>query len=142
MPLNLTAAERIDRRTVSSGDCILWTGCTTPNGYGSITYDTKRYGAHVFIWRHSGRTIPNGLQLDHLCRNRRCVNPEHLELVTAQENVLRGVGITAQNARKTHCKSGHEFTEDNTYHRPDSPHQRACKVCRLLQKIRYKARLK
>lgn len=70
--------------------------------------------------------IPNGLELDHLCRNRGCVNPLHLEPVTHQENVRRGVGPTAINARKTRCIHGHEFTPENTIVRSDG---RACRPC-------------
>lgn len=62
----------------------------------------------------TGRPIPKGMHIDHLCRNRGCVNPDHLEVVTPRENVVRGEGPAARNARKTHCNSGHEFTPENT----------------------------
>jgi hypothetical protein len=67
------------------------------------------------------------MHLDHLCRNTRCVNPDHLEPVTLAENVLRGVSSPAMNARKTHCDSGHEFTPANTYISPRS--ERKCRAC-------------
>lgn len=71
------------------------------------------------------------LELDHLCRNRRCCRPDHLEPVTHKENVLRGMAPSAINARKTHCKRGHEFTAENIYPSPDGV--RRCRECRRLR---------
>jgi hypothetical protein len=75
--------------------------------------------------------IPEGLTIDHLCRNRGCVNPAHLEAVTNRTNLLRGDGIAALNARKTHCKRGHEFTPENTYVWREGT--RACRACHTAQ---------
>jgi hypothetical protein len=74
--------------------------------------------------------IPDGLQIDHLCRQRACCNPDHLEAVTCRVNLLRGDTITAREAATTHCPQGHEYTEANTYRRPDNPIKRDCKICR------------
>lgn len=71
--------------------------------------------------------IPEGMDLDHTCRNRGCVNPEHLEPVTTQVNTLRGIGPTAENARKTHCKHGHPLEGDNLYVDPEG--KRKCRAC-------------
>lgn len=112
--------------------CWNWRGSVN-DGYAifSVQCDRKtkwkRYRAHRFIYELMRGPVPLGLVLDHLCRNRACVNPEHLEVVPNKVNVLRGVGLTAQNARKTHCKNGHEFTPANT--RFIRPRGRGCKTC-------------
>lgn len=104
--------------------CWQWTGNVAPNGYGRI--GNRLYCAHRYAYALLVGTIPDGKQLDHLCRNRSCVNPAHLEVVTRRENILRGVGITAQLARQTHCKRGHLFSAENTYLYRGS---RSCMAC-------------
>jgi hypothetical protein len=88
----------VDRR-----GCWIWTGKTTPNGYGSIWRSDKqrRQVAHRFYWESLVGPIPASLEADHLCRQRLCVNPAHLEMVTRRENQIRGTGFVAHNARKT-----------------------------------------
>jgi hypothetical protein len=76
------------------------------------------------------------LVLDHLCRNRRCVNPEHLEIVTSVENVMRGEGFGPKNAAKTHCDKGHEFTPENTYIRTRAQGGRECRACIRIKSAR------
>jgi hypothetical protein len=83
--------------------------------------------AHRFVYEQLGGLIPPGLQLDHRCRLRACVNPAHLEPVTARENLLRGATVTAANAAKTHCHAGHVFDDENTYRRGE---WRYCRPCR------------
>jgi hypothetical protein len=85
--------------------------------------------------------IPNGLHIDHLCRNRGCVNPVHLEPVTQQENMLRGYAPSAVSHRANRCHRGHEFTPENTYikHRPNGRIKRDCKECaRMRDRVRNK----
>src|SRR5687767_12328790 len=96
-------AQRIDRTPT----CWLWTGYVAPHGYGRVRYQGKQYGVHRLMYALLVGPIPEGLQLDHLCRVRHCCRPEHLEPVTGRENVLRGVTLPAANARKTRCPQGH-----------------------------------
>lgn len=111
-----------------SGDCWLWTAAIANTGYGVTTYERKYALAHRVSYILSRGPIPEGLQLDHLCRVRACVNPAHLEPVTIRENLMRGHTLAAENAAKTHCKRGHEFNEANTYVQSDGKN-RGCRAC-------------
>lgn len=101
--------------------CWLWFGATTGNsgkrhrgGYGRFRIGNKTIGAHIFSYQQKYGKVPDGLELDHKCKLRICVNPEHLEPVTRQENVRRG-DAGKHLATKTHCPNGHPRTEDNLY---------------------------
>lgn len=89
--------------------CWQWTAGSYADGYGGFHLDGRYIGAHRAAWFLLVGDVPDGLVLDHLCRNRRCVNPEHLEPVTSTENTARGVGVAAMNARKTHGPCGHPY---------------------------------
>lgn len=93
-------------------DCVEYIGARS-NGYGGFRYK-KINTAHRFSYLMFVGDIPKGLVIDHICRNRACCNPEHLRVVTHQENILCGNGATAKHAKKTHCIHGHEFTKNNT----------------------------
>lgn len=120
--------------------CWKWTGsCHPDNEYGRfwISAHASRQAHRLgFLW--SGRDVPDDLVLDHLCRNRWCVNPDHLEPVTLVENVMRGESIWAQNARKTHCLRGHEFTAENTWISKNN--ERHCRECSRIRKREARAR--
>jgi len=90
--------------------CWEWTSWRIKNGYGRIQLKDGPKLAHRVVYELLVGRVPPGLTLDHLCRNRLCVNPEHLQPVTMRENVLRGVGPTAINARKVNCIHGHKIT--------------------------------
>ena len=115
------------------GPCWVWTGGLFDNGYGQFIIMQGRRGspkgAHRQAWELLRGPVPDGLHLDHLCRNHPCVNPDHLEPVTNAENNRRGVSPSAINDRKTYCDYDHEFTEENTYRPPKRPHTRQCRKC-------------
>lgn len=112
-------------------ECRLWLGRITNHGYGFWCVDGVVFSTHRLAYELAIGPIPTGLTIDHLCRNRACCNPHHLEPVTNRENVMRGAGFGAINARKTHCSRGHEYTPENTYRRPDGPGWRKCRTCEL-----------
>lgn len=109
------------------GPCWLWTGSTNSHGYGLIKVNGRSLLAHRATYELMHGPIQPSVEPDHLCRVRSCVRPDHLELLTHRENVLRGMGPTAQHARQTHCLRGHPFSETNTYLWRTSRHCRACK---------------
>lgn len=100
---------------INTNDCWLYAGLINTDGYGIIyVKDNDKYlklRVHRIMYEAYKGEIPQGLILDHLCRVRSCINPNHLETVTDKVNVLRGVGMGALNAKKTHCKQGHSYED-------------------------------
>lgn len=126
--------------------CWIWIGGLANSDYGRLVFNNKRYLAHRFVYEYLiGKEIPKGLVSDHLCRNRKCVNPYHLEFVTQKENVNRGLTgkINHHNKVKTHCKYGHPFDEKNTYiYKNGGRHCRKCDaIYQLLKRKKQKVAL-
>lgn len=123
--------DRFMSKVVWNGDeaeCWDWQAAKTASGYGkfSTSHDSWALAHRVSHEMFEGE-IPAGLTIDHLCRNRGCVNPAHLEAVTIGENVLRGTAPAALHAKKTHCPAGHPYDEANTYRARNG--QRVCRAC-------------
>ena len=114
--------------------CWIWQGKVTAHGYGQVNYRAttgKQYQtpAHRMAYIIFVGDIPNGLTIDHLCRNRTCWRPSHLEAVTYQENVLRGDGVAAKNASKMYCRKGHELGASNVQQADAARGWRTCREC-------------
>lgn len=146
------AVMRIWAKVVQDGNgCWTFTGALSHAGYGQI--GTGRRGeparnrhTHRVMYEEVFGPVPDGLDLDHLCRNRACCNPWHLEPVSTRVNVLRGVGFAARHARQTHCVNGHPFDEANTY-RFSIPEKgivsgRSCRRCHAIREAKRRARLR
>lgn len=120
--------------------CWIWTAFKTAGGYGMFKVSSDQtVMAHRFAYESLRGPIPEGLELDHLCRVRECVNPDHLEPVTSQVNHHRSSSVGGVNARKTHCKRGHPFDEVNTYRAPNGK-GRDCRACKRVRDSRRKGR--
>lgn len=133
--------ERFWPKVEETDTCWLWTGILNHYGYGVFTVQALNVPAHRWAYEYIRELIPDGMTLDHLCRVRNCVRPDHLEVVTNGENVLRGVSASAINARKTHCIRGHEFTEANTIVTPrKAGRQRTGRRCRTCATARENSR--
>lgn len=117
------------------GPCWLWKDRPTTKGYGQIKIGNRKVHAHRFAYQIKNGPLDSSLTTDHLCRVRRCVNYDHLEAVTSQENTLRGVGITAIQARKEYCCRGHLFSTENIYCAPGATGRR-CRACQAMRKGR------
>ncbi|KKL88363.1 hypothetical protein LCGC14_1925460 [marine sediment metagenome] len=130
-------AEFFNRIGKSKGGfhCWDWLGAKNNNGYGRFGHEY----AHRYSYTNFVGIIPARLQIDHLCRNRSCVNPYHLEVVTPLENWRRGTSHSANNARKTHCSKGHAFTPENTYFKGGRS-WRTCRICKGISKKQYRTR--
>lgn len=122
-----------DKVLFASSGCWLWTGHVASNGYGRYHTDGRFLSAHRHAFSRLVSSIPAGMYADHVCCTRKCVNPEHLDIVTHQENIRRA------GWRKTKCKNGHDYTPDNTYIRPDG-RNKDCRICRRARMRKHKER--
>lgn len=126
--------QKVDRRAATG--CWEFTGGRDRDGYGMFWLDGRTVRAHRASYELHVGPIPQGLTLDHLCRNTACVNPAHLEPTTMRENTLRGTSPVAVNASKTRCQAGHLFTRENTFR--NGTHRR-CRTCYRKWKRAYRA---
>jgi len=132
IPLNpdrLLAKVRID----PDSECWVWTGALMPNGYGAFTVKIdgkwKRCYPHRISYEIHIGEIPKGLDIDHLCRNRACINPAHLEPVSRRENLARGETLIAKQLKQTHCKNGHLLDKSNLSAYKLKKGKRECLTC-------------
>lgn len=130
-----TPEQRFWDHVDTSGDCWIVTSAPNNSGYGRTWKNGRRILAHRWAYEFIVGPIPDGLTIDHLCRNRRCVRPEHLEPVPKAVNTLRGEALSAQNARKLTCPRGHPYDAIRMG-------QRCCKRCQAAAAARYVARKK
>jgi hypothetical protein len=107
--------------------CLIWQRAKCPDGYGRVKQGGVSRLVHVVVYEQANGPVPEGMEIDHTCRKRLCINIEHLEAVTHLVNTLRGVGPTAKNARKTHCPRGHSLSGSNLYRHPSG--RRRCRTC-------------
>lgn len=125
LPLDFRFLRLVDK----TDTCWLWVGAVLPNGYPRFNHGSGY--AHRVAYEMWVGPIPAGMTIDHMCNVKRCVNPAHLRVASNRENILRSNGPAALNARKTHCKHGHEFTTQNTIAgtRRGNP-TRECRICK------------
>ena len=125
------ALLRVAARTTFTDSCWIWRGTRNHKGYPHLKVGRIDVRVHRWLYGIAIGPVGDDLTMDHLCRVRACINPDHLEPVTNRENVLRGVGPTAQNARKTMCSHGHPYTPENTGYQDSPGHAgRYCITCR------------
>ncbi len=141
MTLPDTFWQKVSIRFGEAG-CWRWGNAKTVTGYGQFWLGNKLWLTHRLVYTAMRGEIPPGLTIDHVCQQKDCVNPEHMELVTRGENSVRGGGLAVANERqrqKTHCKHGHEFTPENTKRWGT---RRQCRTCHraLKQRLRQEAK--
>jgi len=138
-----TFERRVLRHVIRQPDgCWIWPRAKVWNGYGQVWNGNKLVMVHRYVYENMVGPVPEGMQLDHLCRNRLCCNPEHLEIVTPRENTLRGIGPALSAARqksKTCCPNGHPYSGENLY---VYKRERGCRICRAAARRRYNERKK
>ena len=132
-------AVRLMSRLRVEGECWVWTGGRTATGYGQINLNDKTERAHVMamLLRHGHEALA-AETVNHLCANRACCNPDHLQFASQHENLLHGDTIAARCAAKTHCVRGHEFSPENTYVRARE-RSRGCRECTRIRQRRLHA---
>lgn len=129
----MTLQERFSFNTMYVGDCIVWTGALKSEGYGSLWHEGKNRLAHRVAYELQHGPIENSLHVDHICRNRPCVNGAHLRAVSHRDNLLAEGSLSASNINrlKTHCVNGHELFAENLCLVPrKNKVSRGCRTCK------------
>ena len=132
-----TILDRLEDKMLIGDDCWEWTAAKSPLGYGALNVGDRTKLAHRVVYELLVGSIPDGLDLDHLCRNPSCVKPAHLEPVPRAENLRRG---DRPHARKTHCPQGHPYSGDNLYIPPNG--DRICVTCKRKYGREYMRRMR
>lgn len=134
----LPIVERLEMLSMAEPNtgCVLYLGTLSSKGYGVLFVQGKRRRAHTVAYELARGPIPPGLEPDHKCRVRSCINDLHLEPVTHKVNLLRGDTVAARNKSRTHCPQEHPYTEENTYVRKNG--RRDCRTCKALSDSRYR----
>jgi len=137
----IIAKENFLSKILKTKTCWEWTGCISPQGYGVFSYWDKKSQrgvskpAHRISWELFRNEIPKDLTIDHICRNRKCVNPDHLEPVSMKTNIRRGISPSAINFRKKKCIRGHVFQIRNNGYRD-------CSACHVIRKAKRRVQIK
>jgi len=128
---SVAIARFLSKIEVKESGCWEWTAALNGDGYAAVNDGGSMRGGHRFAYEYfNNAKIPAGLEIDHLCRNRRCVNPDHLKVVTRRENIIRSTLpdiLRGINGSKTHCPHGHPYDLLNTYYNPKG--SRVCRIC-------------
>ena len=132
------AEQRFWAYVEKTDGCWQWKASFDSSGYGLLSVSGKSAKAHRFAYELLVGPIPHGLVIDHLCRNRACVNPAHMEPVTNYENLRRGAGHDVSQGRRNQCINGHDFTEENTYINPKGA--KVCRACSDRSRKKYQER--
>lgn len=129
--------DRLWNRTDRSSECWVWTGYVDRYGYGKISFHGRIVGAHRVAYMLTKGDIPVDMQVDHICWETLCINPDHLRLLPFIESVTR-----QRSMLRTHCSHGHEMTSTNTYVKPGRPNTRTCRACNRDRVAEYTSRKK
>ena len=132
-------ANKLAAMSEQRGECVVWCGWINTGGYGRLYHKGRNLYAHRVAWElANGREIPKGMMIDHLCRNRACLRPEHLRLASARMNTVENsVSTPAANAAKTHCVNGHELTPENVRIVKRGTNRRYCRACERVRSLDY-----
>ena len=138
----VSTEKRLMKKVIKNAltGCWEFVGSRLPSGYGILWNGNRPEGAHRIAYRLFIEDIPNGLEVDHKCNNRSCVNPDHLCLLSHKDNIRKSASIMGENFRKTHCKRGHPLSGENLFIAKSGSRQ--CRECMKLHARNAKARKK